>query len=77
MSARLLYRLVPVLVCVTLAFSLYHVYGVVLAARAGNWPFAVFYAVFSLAGVALALALWNARKSIDRRMSEDAAAERR
>jgi hypothetical protein len=74
MSARLLYRLVPLLVCVTLVFAAYHVYGAVLAARAHNWPFVVFYALFSLAGVALARALWSARRTIDRQMKEAAAA---
>jgi O-antigen/teichoic acid export membrane protein len=77
MSARLLYRLVPLLVCVTLVFAAYHVYGAVLAARAHNWPFVVFYALFSLAGVALARALWSARRTIDRQMKEAAAAEPR
>ena len=76
MSARLLYRLVPLFVCITLVFAAYHVYGAVLAARVRNWPFAAFYAVFSFAGLALARALWSARKSIDRQM-KDAAAEPR
>jgi hypothetical protein len=77
MSARLLYRLVPLLVSVTLVFAAYHVYGAVLAARMGNWPFAAFYALFSLAGIALARALWSARKTIDRQMKDAAAAEPR
>ena len=77
MTARLLYRLVPLLVCVTLVFAAYHVYGAVLAARVRNWPFAAFYTVFSLAGLALARALWSARRFIERQMKDAAAAEPR
>ena len=73
MNARLVYRLVPLLVAVVVAFALYHAYAVVFAIRRGNVPFAIFYGLFSLAGLALARALWGARKQIDRQMRERAA----
>jgi len=72
MNARLLYRLVPVFVAVVVVFAAYHVYAVLFAIQRGNWPFAAFYALFSLAGFVLARALWSARKLIDRKASADA-----
>ena len=68
MNARVLYRLTPLLVAIVVVFAAYHAYAVVFAARRGAWAFAVFYGVFSVAGLALARALWNARKQIDRQM---------
>ena len=68
MNPRLLYRLVPLLVALVVVFAAYHVYAAIFAMRLGNWPFAAFYALFSLAGLALARALWTARKQIDQKM---------
>jgi hypothetical protein len=69
-NPRLLYRLVPLLVALVVVFAGYHVYAALFAMRRGNWPFAAFYALFSLAGLALARALWSARKQIDRKMRD-------
>lgn len=68
MNPRLLYRLVPLLVALVVVFAAYHVYAAVFAIRLRNWPFAAFYALFSLAGLALARALWSARRQIDQKM---------
>lgn len=57
MLTRLVLSLIPLLVLVTAGFALYYVYGAALAARAANWPFALFYLVLGFGGVALAAAL--------------------
>ena len=57
MLPRLALALAPVLVAVTFGFALYYAYGVVLAVRAGNWPFAVFHLLLGIGGLALSVGL--------------------
>ena len=64
MLARILFRLAPVLVLATVAFALLYLWAGVTALRQGNLPFAAFYGLFALGGIALANALWNARRKI-------------
>jgi hypothetical protein len=54
---RLAISLAPILAALTFGFALYYGYGVVLAVRAGNWPFAVLHLVLGFGGVALGVAL--------------------
>lgn len=70
MLPHLIYRLAPVLVFAVGAFSLFHAWGVVRALQAGNLPFALFYGVFAVGGVALGVALWRARMQVDRKRRE-------
>jgi hypothetical protein len=62
--ARIIAAIAPLLAALTLAFGGLHLYYGIVAARAGNWPFALFYAVFGIAGIALAVALWRVRRQI-------------
>ena len=57
MLPRLALSLAPILVALTFGFALYYAYGVVLAVRAGNWPFAVFHLMLGIGGLALGVAL--------------------
>ncbi len=57
-------RLIPFLIVVIVALALYQLYGAFLAAGAGNWPFAAFYALFGFAGFVLVRALWAHRKGL-------------
>ncbi len=59
-------RLIPFLVVVIALLALYQLYGAFLAAGAGNWPFAAFYALFGFAGFVLVRALWTHRKGLKR-----------
>jgi hypothetical protein len=54
---RLALALAPLLVALTFAFAAFHGYRAVLAASVRNWPFALFYAVLAVGGLALSLAL--------------------
>ena len=56
---RLALALAPILVALTFGFALYYGYGVVLAVRAGTWPFAVLHLVLAFGGVALGIALFQ------------------
>lgn len=57
-------RLIPFLIVVIIALAVYQIFGAFLAASAGNWPFAAFYAVFGFAGFVLVRALWAHRKGL-------------
>ena len=57
MLPRLALALAPLLVALTFAFAAFHGYQAVLAAGVRNWPFALFYSVLALGGLALSLAL--------------------
>jgi len=59
MIARLLLVLSPVLAAVAWAVSAYHLYIALLAVRRGDLPFAGFYLLFALGGIALGTALWQ------------------
>lgn len=63
-------RLIPLLAVVIIGLAFYQIYGAVLAATAGNWPFAVFYALFGFAGFVLVRALWAHRKGLNRHDAE-------
>ncbi len=64
MLMRSFARLIPFLVIVISLLALYQLYAASLAATAGNWPFAAFYAVFGFAGFVLVRALWTHRKGL-------------
>lgn len=64
MSTPLLRRVAIVCSVLTASIGLYQFYPAALAAGARNWPFALFYSVFGIAGLALARALWTARRLI-------------
>lgn len=66
MPVRLLLILVPVLVLVTGAFALYQLWVAGIALRTQNWPFAAFYLVFGLAGLAVSSGLWRLRRGMRR-----------
>ena len=66
MSPRLLFALVPVLALVTGGFALYQLWVAGVALRMQNWPFAAFYTVFGLAGLAVCSALWRMRRGVQR-----------
>jgi hypothetical protein len=58
--------LLPVAALFTGGFGLYYAWWGVIAFRRGNAPFALFYAVYGLGGVVLALALWRAARQLRR-----------
>jgi hypothetical protein len=64
--SRLFVALVPILVLVTGAFALYQLWVAGVALRMQNWPFAAFYVVFGLAGLAVSNGLWRLRKGLRR-----------
>lgn len=66
MNPRLLFALVPVLVLLTGGFALYQLWVAGLALRMQNWPFAAFYLVFGLAGLAVTTGLWRLRRGMRR-----------
>jgi formate hydrogenlyase subunit 4 len=70
MLARILYRLTPLLVVATLLFALLYGWTAVTALRQGNVPFAAFYGLFAMGGLALAAALWSARQKVAARRRE-------
>ncbi len=53
---------IPPLVLLVTGFGAFHVYVATLSARQGQWPVALFYAVFGVAGLALAVGLWQLRR---------------
>ena len=52
-------RFLPIAVLFTGGFGLYYLYVASLALGRGNRPFALFYALYGLGGVALAVSLWR------------------
>jgi hypothetical protein len=62
MSPRLLRALVPVLSLLTGCFALYQLWVAGLALRLRNYPFAAFYLLFGLGGLAVCTALWRHRR---------------
>ncbi|GLC25684.1 hypothetical protein [Roseisolibacter agri] len=66
MPVRLLLALVPVLVLITGGFALYQLWVAGVALRMQNWPFAAFYTVFGLAGLAVSNGLWRLRRGMRR-----------
>ena len=75
MLARLTYRLTPVLAAATLVFALLYLWAGVSALRQGNVPFAAFYGLFAMGGLALATALWSTRKKIGEAIEKGARAQ--
>ena len=57
MSPRLLRILAPILVLLTGGFALYQLFVAGMHLRVKSYPFAVFYAVMGIAGLAIATAL--------------------
>jgi hypothetical protein len=66
MNARLFFVLVPVLVLLTGGFALYQLWVAGVAFRLQNWPFAAFYTVFGVAGLAVSNGLWRLRRGMRR-----------
>lgn len=62
MLSRLSFVLAPLLILITTGFALNYLYAAVVHARARSWPFAGFYALLGVAGLALAIALWRGRR---------------
>ena len=62
MSPRLLRALVPLLALLTGCFALYQLWVAGLALRLRNYPFAAFYLLFGLGGLAVCSALWRHRR---------------
>ena len=57
-------RFLPIAALFTGGFGLYYLYVAALALARGNPPFALFYALYGLGGVALAVALWRAWRQL-------------
>ncbi len=55
-------KLVPIIGAIALLFGGWYVYLGAVAARAGNLPMGAFAAVFGIAGIALGLSLFRARR---------------
>lgn len=64
--SRVFLALVPVLVLVTGCFALFQLWAAGVAMRMQNWPFAAFYVVFGLAGLAVSSGLWRLRRGMPR-----------
>ena len=64
MSPRLLRALLPVLALVTGCFALYQLWVAGIALRRANYPFAAFYLLFGLGGLAVSTALWRHRRGV-------------
>ena len=67
MLPRLVLVLVPFLAAATGGFALMHAYGAVVAVRKGSAFMALLYALLSIAGVVLSLAIRRIRKQYLRR----------
>ena len=65
-SPRLVAVLAPILCLLTGAFALYQLWVAGIALRVRNWPFAAFYLLFGLAGLAVTTALWRHRRGLSR-----------
>ncbi len=63
---RSFWRFIPVLVIVIVVLALIQIFSALLAMRSADWGFTLFYAVFGLAGLVLARALWTHRAILDR-----------
>ena len=68
MLPRLVIGLAPLLIALTFGFALYHAYLAAVMARAANWPFALFYLVLGIGGLALSLALLRAYRGVRARV---------
>lgn len=55
-------RLIPFLVIIIGLLALYQLYNGLMFAIGGQFPFALFYAVFGFAGFVLAWSLWSNRQ---------------
>lgn len=64
MLPRLAISLAPFLIALTFGFAIFHAYAAAIAARAANWPFALFYLVLGIGGLALSLALLRAYRRV-------------
>jgi hypothetical protein len=58
--------LLPVGVVLTALFGANYVYWGIVAFQRGNLPFALFYGLFGLGGVVLAVALWRVWQQLRR-----------
>jgi hypothetical protein len=56
-NPRLLLVVVPLLVVITGVFAGQQLSFALVYARRGDWPFAAFYTLFGVAGIAMAVAL--------------------
>ena len=63
-----MYRLAPVFIAIIVTVAAYYAYAAVFAFQRGSTPFAAFYALFSVAGLVLARAVWSVRKQIGQHM---------
>jgi len=59
-------RFLPLAFVFTGGFGVYYLYVSTLAYRRGNASFAVFYGLYGLGGVVLAVSLWRAWQQIRR-----------
>jgi hypothetical protein len=57
-------RFLPIATLFTGGFGVYYLYVSMLALGRGNRPFALFYAVYGLGGILLAVSLWRARRQL-------------
>ena len=57
-------RLLPLLLIVIAGFALYQLFFAFALATRGQWPFAAIYLIMSIAGWALAMVLWNAKRKM-------------
>ncbi len=56
--------LLPIGLALTALFGAFYVYWGVIALGRGNLPFALFYGLFGLGGVALSVAIWRVWKQL-------------
>jgi hypothetical protein len=61
---RYLIRMIPLLVAMTVALAGLQLYYGVASLYRHAWPFAALYLLCGIAGLALATALWRARRSL-------------
>ncbi len=59
MIARLALRLAPVIAAGAALIAVYYLFVAGLALSRGNTPFGLFYLVYAIAGMALAVSLWR------------------
>lgn len=63
--ARYAISFAPFIAALAIGFAALHLWTSFLAFQRGNWQFGVFYLVFGIGGVAMAMALWRVRKRFD------------
>lgn len=72
-TARFAIAFAPFIALLALGFGALQMYTSFLAFQRGNWQFGLFYLLFGIGGVALAMALWSARKKFEKLRNDEEA----